>query len=274
MRALPKFMAFPKGSILCLTLLTFVVVSCGDPLPEETSSGTKYPIEEAFTMLAQENDAARTLYTKAIVDAGKLKGLAFDEDWQKNHIEAGPLPALFLRATSMEIQKTDIPLGLFLGSDFPVNQANEFTGKQKELFEKIKEDKEPKFFFDEKAGKHTAMFPDFAVVQGCVTCHNEHPESPKDDWKLGDIMGATTWTFPKDSVTVDEMKALLRVYRMGASKTYQSYLDKTNTFKDKEKPIIGAEWPAHGYSLPETAVFVDSISKITSHTSLNSILKY
>src|SRR3546814_4812718 len=29
------------------------------------------------------------------------------------------------------------------------------------------------------------------VIMGaaCVTCHNAHPESPKHDWKIGDIRG-------------------------------------------------------------------------------------
>ena len=27
------------------------------------------------------------------------------------------------------------------------------------------------------------------MVQACVTCHNSHPESPKTDWKVGDVRG-------------------------------------------------------------------------------------
>ncbi len=27
------------------------------------------------------------------------------------------------------------------------------------------------------------------VAQGCVNCHNAHPDTPKNDWKLGDVRG-------------------------------------------------------------------------------------
>jgi len=41
---------------------------------------------------------------------------------------------------------------------------------------------EPVFFFAADIRRHTAMFPDRAVAQGCVTCHNEHPNTTKGDW--------------------------------------------------------------------------------------------
>ncbi len=27
------------------------------------------------------------------------------------------------------------------------------------------------------------------MAPACVTCHNAHPESPKHDWKVGDVRG-------------------------------------------------------------------------------------
>ena len=27
------------------------------------------------------------------------------------------------------------------------------------------------------------------VAQGCVDCHNSHPQTPKTGWKLGDVRG-------------------------------------------------------------------------------------
>ena len=40
-------------------------------------------------------------------------------------------------------------------------------------------------------GKKTVgMSADFAIVQGCADCHNNHPKTTKKDWKKGDFMGA------------------------------------------------------------------------------------
>lgn len=267
-----------KRILLSLLSITAVLnfYRCGAPLPDEGEevSDKLYSVEEALEIVSVENDVARTLYTKAIVGAGQLQGMKFDEDWEKADVEAGPLPALFLRGISADIQqKGEIPLGLFLGSDFPVRKSNKFTGKQAELFEKIREDKQPKFFFDESSQLHTAMFPDLAVAKPCVDCHNDHPETMKTDWQMGDIMGATTWTYPSDSLSFTQLQGIIMAYRMGAAATYDKFLAEVKTFKEQQIPEIGSKWPAEGNYLPETRVFLDSITAIASAKTLNGILK-
>ncbi|MBB6463108.1 c-type heme family protein [Flammeovirga kamogawensis] len=263
-------------NLLASLFIVFSIISC-QPLPEENqqvTSSKKYSIEEAFTVVAKENDIARTLYTKAIVGAGKKKGLKFDEDWEKDHIEAGPLPALFLRGIASDIRKNnDVPLGLFLGSDFPIRKSNKFKGKQAELFTQMREDSLPKFFFDEENKLYTAMFPDVAGAGACVSCHNQHVETTKSDWKLGDIQGATTWTYPEDSVSFDELEAMIMAYRNGAANTFQKYIDKTKTFEENDIPVVGNSWPKDGYQLPQPTIFLDSVGLLTSTETLNAILK-
>jgi hypothetical protein len=41
-----------------------------------------------------------------------------------------------------------------------------------------------------------AVYPDRAVSQACVDCHNRHPNSPRRDFKLNDVMGGIIITFP------------------------------------------------------------------------------
>ncbi|MEO1450038.1 MAG: hypothetical protein AAFV07_10955 [Bacteroidota bacterium] len=62
-------------------------------------------MEDAFEILAHENEKTRTLYTKKIVGLGKKAGLAFHEDWKKSEVEAGPLPALFCEELQMKFKK-------------------------------------------------------------------------------------------------------------------------------------------------------------------------
>ena len=40
------------------------------------------------------------------------------------------------------------------------------------------------------------MATDFASAPACVTCHNAHPDSPKQDYELGDMMGSLVVTVP------------------------------------------------------------------------------
>ena len=44
----------------------------------------------------------------------------------------------------------------------------------------------------------TALYADRAVSQACVDCHNQHPESPRGDFKLGEVMGGVVVTMKVD----------------------------------------------------------------------------
>lgn len=39
--------------------------------------------------------------------------------------------------------------------------------------------------------------------QGCVDCHNAHPDSPKTDWRVGDVRGVQVVQIPLDALTMN-----------------------------------------------------------------------
>lgn len=266
-----------KLTYTLLSLFTLLLISCGG-VPEKSkkikSEKLEFAVADVLEMVSIENDVTRTLFTKAIVGAGKKQGLKFDEDWQKEEVEAGPLPALFLRGIANDIRKGDVPLGLYLGSDFPINKANKLEGKQAKLFAQIKEDRKPQHFYDEDQQVYTAMFADVAGAPACVSCHNKHEQTAKDDWKLGDVMGATTWQYPTDSLSYEGTIAVLKAYRDGTRAVYQDYLDEIAAFKTSTKPEIGDKWPsAGGMYLPSPEVFLDSVRELASYETMTTLLK-
>lgn len=266
---------FKLQIIASLSTLAVVLYACSS-LPEqgamEAASAKAFSVEEVLDVVAKENDVTRTMYTKIIVGGLKKQGFKFDEDWRDDEVEAGPLPALFLRGVSADIRKSDTPLGLYLGSDFPINDANKFQGQQAELFEKIKQDKKPQFFFDKEAKVYTAMFADVAMTGPCVSCHNGHEQSPKTDWELGDVMGATTWQYPSDSLSYDEAMDVLKAYRNGTKAIYDEFIAEINAFNSSEKPSIGDKWPSEGFYLPAPEVFIDSVRKVSSYETMKSLM--
>jgi adenylate cyclase len=171
----------------------------------------------------------------------------------------------------MSLQKSPVRLGLFLGSDFPISSSNLFKGKQNEMFQKIRQSKKPEFFYAEDTQLYTAMFADHASVQGCVTCHNEHPDSPKKDWVLNDMMGATTWSHPSKEVTYEEAMAIVGAVRQGFRDAYEKYLEKTKTFT--KQPEIGDRWPKEGYYLPSAEVFLAEFSRRASGGTVQRLLE-
>lgn len=249
----------------------YLFVNAPPALPETGAEpGRTIPIEAVLATVAAENDIVRALYTHEIVTRGQAAGLLFQEDWREPGIDAGPLPALFLRETASSIQRGPVPLGLFLGSDFPISPANRFEGRQAEVFETLKRTRQPDFFYAEDTGQYTAMFPDVAGVQGCVTCHNEHKDSPKLDWVVDDVMGATTWTYGKAAVTPDEYLRIIGAVRAGFRDAYSKYLEKAATFE--KRPEIGDRWPAEGFYLPSVDVFMAEFARQASSSTVDRLL--
>lgn len=252
-------------------VVVYLFASAPVPLHQAKAERHTMSTSEALTLLAHENDMTRTLFTKAIVGQGKKQGLAFSEDWAEPDVVAGPLPALFLRGVAQTLFESDVPLNLFLGSDFPIEKSNRFYGKQADEFEAMRMDSLPKHFIDPNSGDHVSMFPDFAGAAPCVNCHNEHKKSPKADWELGDIMGATTWSYPDDSVTTDEFMAMIDAYRAGVSVVWSKYLGELEGLEPGKQPVIGPDWPEDGLFIPDHATLRDSIDRLSGPRILSDV---
>lgn len=55
------------------------------------------------------------------------------------------------------------------------------------------------FYGEEKLGDvtyFTAVYPDVAVSPACTTCHNDHKDSPRTDFDIGDVMGGVVIRVP------------------------------------------------------------------------------
>ena len=251
---------FLCGAFACLGI--FLFVTAPPELPEATSrpgDETQTDVVKLFDAANAINEAARLVYTRKIVGAGKAVNLKFGEDWNDPGVDKGPLPALFLRLVARQLERHPEPLGLYLGSDEPINRSNLFSSEQLVQFQRVKATLKPEFSSSD-ASRAIAMYPDFASAKPCVVCHNEHVDSPKVDWKIGDVMGATTWTFPAQTVSETELLLATKAVYASIAQSYENYLEKTRSFKN---PVsIGRDWPDKGQrSLPDTKTFMDVVLK-------------
>jgi len=260
--------ALALAALLALSIYLFATAP--PPLEPPAEPERQVPVEALFRILAAENDVVRGLYTREIVGPGKAAGLAFDEQWARDTVQAGPLPALFLRGVAKYLEESPVAVSLFLGSDFPISAANAFNGPQGEAFARLKaQDNAPQFLYDAGTQRHTAMFADLAMAGPCVSCHNEHPDSPKTDWELGDVMGATTWLHPQEQLSTAEILAAVQAFRDGARAVYESYLDKSRGFD--EPPEIGACWPRERRCLPSGELFMATAASQASPATLAAL---
>lgn len=257
-------------SLSLSTLAIYLLISAPPPLEEKKGEMHTIPIEVALRIMQQQNDVARALYTKEIVGQGKKRGIKFEEEWEEDELHAGPLPAQFLRLTAESLERSPVQLGLFLGSDYAINKANEFEGKQLTMFQAVKQNRQPNFFYVEDAQRYAYMAPDIASSKPCITCHNEHDESPKDDWKLNDVMGAATWTYPEQEIGYKEMLDMVDALRGGFKDAYSTFLEEAQQM-DKP-PAIGNRWPRNGYYLPDTETFMMRLNWRSSENTLRTLL--
>lgn len=263
---------FILGILALLALGIYLFVSAPPPLPENQARKANIPIHQVLTTLNEQNSRVRKLYTQEIVAKGKKAGLKFSEHWEDDTSRAGPLPAQFLRLTSLHLEKNPLPLGLYLGSDYPINQANRFSSQEDVRFQMLKQSREPQFFFVEDIQRFAFMFADVAIADACTHCHNQHEQSPKDDWKRGDTMGATTWTFPDEYIDYQVAVELFSSLRSSFKNAYATFIDKIQT--EQDPPEIGDRWPAQGYFLPSVETFMQRVDQLISSYTMQQLYAF
>ena len=250
----------------------YLFVSAPPPIDSTIAreSSTDIATYDVLDTLNEINSQARYVYTHLIVGEGKEVGLKFGEEWSKPDVLQGPLPAQFLRLISQQMERKPPMLGLYLGSDEPINKSNLFSENQMATFQKIKMSKAPSYYYDDLFGE-VAMYPDVATVIGCVDCHNSHPDSPKKDWVLGDIMGATTWTYPEKNISFDTYMEIVTDFFSSIEEAYTVYLEKTRSFDTP--PTIGKLWPGNNQiQLPSSEIFIDEVKKRSAYYAFNHLL--
>ncbi|HET6613301.1 MAG TPA: DUF3365 domain-containing protein [Kofleriaceae bacterium] len=125
---------------------------------------------------------------------------AASESWRNDHASL-PLPAQMLRLGAAQVAKARAGVTYTLLSSWPINDQNRpQTEVEKTALARLEKAPEPVYMRETLGDGHflTAVYPDVAVVEACVRCHNHHPESPRTDFAVGDVMGALVIRIPID----------------------------------------------------------------------------
>lgn len=153
-------------------------------------------------------DSDRTVYTKTIVNrlVKKDKVIKASEHFEDD--QALALPAQMFRFGSELVAKRaenlpDVDFSYSLQSLWPINKQNApRTDAEKTGLKFIAENKGKNYYTRETLGGKnyfTAIYPDVGVAPVCVSCHNGHKDTPRRDFKLGDVMGGVVIRIPMDS---------------------------------------------------------------------------
>lgn len=144
-------------------------------------------------------EADRSLYTTHVVERMKDHDIVLAvEAWRARN--ALPLPAQMLMLAGTRVKERGSGLQFRLASLWPIYEENgpansfERTG-----LEKVAEDPSEPYTGVVKRGDRRffkAIYADRAVSKSCVGCHNSHLQSPRRNYKVGDVMGGVVISFP------------------------------------------------------------------------------
>ncbi|MBC8350498.1 MAG: response regulator [Planctomycetes bacterium] len=119
-----------------------------------------------------------------------------------------PLPATLTKAIGDRLRTKESTCSTRLYSDYPFPWTK--NGGPQDEFEKAAlnalraDPDEPFYKFDVVDGVSMIRYATADRLQAsCVACHNSHPESPKTDWREGDVRGVLAVSMPLQTAIVD-----------------------------------------------------------------------
>jgi len=159
-------------------------------LPETTS--ISLPIETVADYIHAVIEADRDVYTRHVVERMQMIGVVASENWvAKNTL---PLPAQFLLESGRHIGKKGLGVQYRLISLWPINKHNVAANALESIgLDQILTQPNRPYTGITRVGENRyfeAVYADLAITQSCIGCHNAHPDSPKRDFKMNDVMVA------------------------------------------------------------------------------------
>ena len=145
-------------------------------------------------------EADRTVYTRMVVNRlqNEEKVIKATEHFKDD--KSLPLPAQMFRFGAEMVAEKKLPYSYSLQSLWPINKQNApKTALEKKGLEAVAQDNTKPFYGEETLGKtkyFTAIYADKAIAPACVSCHNDHKDTPKKDFKLGQTMGGVVIRIP------------------------------------------------------------------------------
>ncbi len=143
---------------------------------------------------------------KKVLKGSNMKG-SFNH---KNDPNAIPLPATLIHDLGKELSAAGTSLKLYSAFPFPnrSNRLNDDFADQAWLA--LSADVDQSFTKVETINKVVNVrvaVADTMVSEACVSCHNSHPQTPKNNWRLGDLRGVLEINIP----IADQLAAVRRL---------------------------------------------------------------
>lgn len=189
------WLGFGVGTVFTCLLGQWVLSA----VSKEPDPPKSIPAETVADYVHSVIQADRTIYTTEVVERMQMRGIVTaSENWRQTW--KLPLPAQFLIEAGRLVAEQPNGIRFRLISNWAINKKNrpttefERTGLTEIL---VDPDRPYRGVMTEGGTRYfQALYPDKAVSQTCIGCHNAHPDSPRRDFKPRDVMGGLLLTIP------------------------------------------------------------------------------
>ncbi len=186
--------------LVCL-FIALSVLACSKPqgVPDKVSAAQA--IDAVSIAIMAHRRTYESMVVERLSQAGAMQ-VSPDYDGERKHL---PLPVQFLERAGTDVANSPERdrLKFRLISIDAINKGNVPASEfEKDGMAKLM--KKPDvpvrgIFFEKGRTYYQSLYADKAVSMGCVECHNAHPNSPRADYHVGDVMGAL-WV----AIAIDE----------------------------------------------------------------------
>ncbi len=161
-------------------------------IPHWTANNTVNAAVAAAAETVGQFKTIRGYYTKNIIKKVKANGSIKPAINHKGVPNTVPLPATFVHDVSNLLKERDTKISLYSAYPFPGRATRKLDEFQAEAWAYLNDN--PTGIFSRRSEREGSTvvrvaMADTMAAQGCVNCHNSHPDTPKADWKLGDVRG-------------------------------------------------------------------------------------
>jgi len=176
-----------------------VLTACGGGTETKGGISPQTMADSLHMVMASD----RAVYTKLIVNrlVKDEKVIKASEHWKDD--KALVLPAQMFRYGAEMVTEKGANFTYSLLSEWPINSQNSpKTEIEKTGLKYIAANPGKNYYSEEKLGDKnyfTAIYADTGIAPACVSCHNDHKDSPRTDFKLGDVMGGVVIRIPVES---------------------------------------------------------------------------
>ncbi|VAW76512.1 Methyl-accepting chemotaxis sensor/transducer protein [hydrothermal vent metagenome] len=183
---------FWKLAIPVIALFTVTIIALGFYIPDQIELRAVEGATSASRQTAKQFKVLRKYYVQNVLKKVKAGSDMKPAINHKDDPKAFPLPATMIHDLSALLKDEGTTVNLYSAYPFPNRKSRVLDSFQSEAWDYLVNNPEGVYVAQtEKDGKPIVRVAvaDTMVADGCVNCHNSHPDTPKADWKLGDVRG-------------------------------------------------------------------------------------